>query len=78
MDTLAMALAADKKLDQAVELQKKALAIAPDSPVLKLGLARMYVQAGQKAQARELLEPLSQLGDKFQDYAEVKSLLSTL
>lgn len=78
MDTLAMALAAEKKLDQAVELQKKALAIAPDSPVLKLGLARIYVQAGQKPQARELLESLSQLGDKFQDHAEVRSLLSTL
>jgi putative PEP-CTERM system TPR-repeat lipoprotein len=78
MDTLAMALAADKKLDQALELQKKALTLAPDSPVIKLGLARLYVQGGQKAQARELLEPLSQLGDKFQDHTEVKTLLSAL
>jgi predicted Zn-dependent protease len=78
MDTLAMALAAEKKLDQAIEVQKKALAIAPDSPVLKLGLARLYLQGGQKPQARELLEPLSQLGDKFQDHAEVKTLLSGL
>jgi Tfp pilus assembly protein FimV len=43
---------------------------------LKLGLARLYVQAGQKAQARELLEPLDKLGDKFRDHAEVKSLMA--
>ena len=76
MDTYALALAADKQLDKALELQKKALALAPDNPALKLGLARLYVQAGQKAQARELLEPLSQLGDKFREQAEVKSLLA--
>ena len=78
MDTLAMALAAEKKLDQALEIQKKALALAPESSVLRLGLARLYVQTGQKAQARELLESLGKLGDKFAEQAEVKSLLAGL
>lgn len=78
MDTLAMALAAEKKLDQALEIQKKALALAPDSNVVRLGLARLYVQAGQKAQARDLLEPLSKLGKKFPEHAEVKSLVAGL
>jgi tetratricopeptide (TPR) repeat protein len=76
MDTWAFALAADKQIDKALELQKKALELAPENPTMKLGLARLYVQAGQKAQARELLESLDKLGDKFRDQAEVKSLMS--
>ncbi|HET9978254.1 MAG TPA: XrtA/PEP-CTERM system TPR-repeat protein PrsT [Burkholderiaceae bacterium] len=78
MDTLAFALAADKQLDKALALQKKALALAPESPTLRLGMARLHVQAGQKAQARQLLEPLELMGDKFRDQAEVKRLLAAL
>jgi cellulose synthase operon protein C len=78
MDTLALVLAAEKRIDQALELQKKALAIAPDSHTLRLTLARLHVQAGQKPQARELLEALVKLGEKFPDHAEVKNLLASL
>ena len=78
MDTLALALAAEKRIDQALELQKKALALAPDSNVLRLTMARLHVQAGQKPQARELLESLAKLGDKFPDQADVKALLAGL
>lgn len=78
MDTLALALAAEKRIDQAMELQKKALALAPDSDTLRLTLARLYLQAGQKPQARELLETLAKLGDKFSEQAEVKSLVAGL
>ena len=41
-------------------------------------LARLHVQAGQKPQARELLEALAKFGDKFPEQAEVKSLLAGL
>jgi len=78
MDTLAYALAADKQVDKAVELQKKVVGMAPDNPTFRLGLARLHVQAGQKAQARELLEALDKMGDKFNGQAEVKRLLTTL
>jgi putative PEP-CTERM system TPR-repeat lipoprotein len=78
MDTLAVALAADKQVDKAIEVQKKVVELAPDEPTFRLGLARMYVQAGQKAPARELLDALDKLGDKFKDQAEVKRLLGTL
>lgn len=78
MDTLALVLAAEKRVDQALELQKKALAIAPESNALRLTLARLHVQAGQKPQARELLESLDKLGEKFPEHAEVKSLLASL
>jgi cellulose synthase operon protein C len=78
MDTLAYALAADKQIDKAVELQKKVVGMAPDNPTFRLGLARLHVQAGQKTQARELLESLDKMGDKFDGQAEVKRLLATL
>ena len=78
MDTMALALAADKRVDQAIELQKKALALSPESSTLKLTMARLHVQAGQKPQARELLESLTKLGDKLPEQAEVKSLLASL
>ncbi len=78
MDTLALALAADKRVDQAMELQKKALALAPASNTLRLTMARLHIQAGQKPQARELLEALAKFGDKLPEQGEVKSLLQTL
>ena len=78
MDTLALALAAEKRVDQAIELQKKALALAPASSTLRLTMARLHIQAGQKPQARELLEALAKLGDKLPEQGEVKSLLETL
>ena len=78
MDTLAMALAADKRVDQAIELQKKALLLAPDRNSLRLNLARFHIQAQQRPEARELLEALDKLGDKLPERAEVKALLASL
>jgi cellulose synthase operon protein C len=78
IDTLALALAADKQIDKAIDAQKRAIELAPDNPGLRLGLARLHVQAGQKGQARALLEPLERLGDNFRDHAEVKRLLAAL
>jgi putative PEP-CTERM system TPR-repeat lipoprotein len=78
MDTLALALAAEKKLPQAVELQKSAIARSPNDPTLKLTLARLLIQAGDKAYARAELEELAKLGDRFRDQAEVARLLKTL
>ena len=78
MDTMALALAAERRIDEAVGLQKRALALAPDSNTLRLTLARLYIQAGQKPQARELLELLSKLGEKLPEHADVKSLLAGL
>ena len=78
MDTLALALAADKKLPQAIELQKSAIARAPNDPSLKLTLARLLIQSGDKAYARAELEELAKLGDKFRGQDEVSKLLATL
>ncbi|MFN8892700.1 MAG: tetratricopeptide repeat protein, partial [Betaproteobacteria bacterium] len=78
MDTLALALAADKKLPQAIEVQKSAISRAPDDPGLKLTLARLLIQSGDKAYARAELEDLAKLGSRVRDQAEVGKLLATL
>jgi putative PEP-CTERM system TPR-repeat lipoprotein len=78
MDTLANALAGDKQIDKALVVQKRAVELAPENDNLRLGLARMYIQAGQKNQARDVLVPLEKLGDQFAGHAQVKQLLGAL
>jgi predicted Zn-dependent protease len=78
MDTLAWVLALDNQVPRAVELQKRAMAKAPQDQGLRLTLAKIYLQGGDKAQARTELEALAAQGEKFGAQAEVKQLLSTL
>jgi putative PEP-CTERM system TPR-repeat lipoprotein len=78
MDTLATALAADGQLGRALELQKKALSLAPQEQVLRLNLARLLLQSGDKSAARTELKTLEKLGDKFPAQAEVGRLMQTL
>lgn len=78
MDTLALALAADKRLDEAVDWQRKALALAPDRPSLRLNLAKLLVQSGNKDAARAELQILAKLGEGFAQQAEVSEILKTL
>ncbi|HSQ72947.1 MAG TPA: XrtA/PEP-CTERM system TPR-repeat protein PrsT [Rubrivivax sp.] len=78
MDTLAYVLALEKQPQRAVELQKKAMAQAPQNNGLRLTLARIYLENGDKVNARTELETLAKLGDKFGAQDEVKKLLATL
>jgi len=78
LDTLAMALAAEKQFPRAIETQKKAIQRNPKDPGLQLGLARLYIQSGDKAQARTELQSLAKLGDKFRGQGEVAELLKTV
>lgn len=78
IDTLASALAADKQLPKAIEAQKRAVALEPKDPGMSLRLAKLYIQAGDKALARNELDALARLGDKFTGQAEVAALLKTL
>jgi putative PEP-CTERM system TPR-repeat lipoprotein len=75
LDTLALALAADKQVDKALTLQRKTLEMAPEDPTLRLTLARLLLQSGDKAKARTELEALAKLGKRFRDQAEVAALL---
>lgn len=78
MDTLALALAADKQLPKALETQRKAIEIAPGDMGLRLSLAKIAIQAGDKTLARNELERLAALGTKLHYHADVTRLLKTL
>ncbi len=77
-DTLAMTLAANMQLDQALVVQKKAVEMVPGDNLLRLNLARLAIQAGDKTLARTELDRLKALGPSFAGQAEVTRLLQTL
>lgn len=82
LDTLAQALGSENKLSKAVEMQKRALALAPGNADLRLTLASLLIQAGDKTLARIELESLAKIGSGFARQDEVarlqQSLASTL
>jgi len=78
LDTLALALAADKQYAKAIEIQRHAMGIAPENYSLRLTLAKVGIQAGDKAMARKELLALQELGAKFDSQVEVKKLLEGL
>lgn len=78
LDTLALALAADNQVPRALALHKKTLERKPDDPSLHLTLARLYLQSGDKVQARAELDKLAKLGAKFREQAEVAELLKSV
>ncbi|MDC6166081.1 XrtA/PEP-CTERM system TPR-repeat protein PrsT [Paucibacter sp. XJ19-41] len=78
MDTLATALAAEGRVERALELQRKALSLAPEQQVLRLNLAKLLLQAGNKPAAMAELKTLEKLGDKFPAHTEVDRLLKTI
>lgn len=78
MDTLALALAAEGQATKGVEVMKKAMALENTNPQLRFNLAKLLIQAGDKAGAKTELTTLSQLGTKFPRQGEVTELLKTL
>jgi putative PEP-CTERM system TPR-repeat lipoprotein len=78
MDTLATALAAEGKPREAVEVMRKALVLDGKNPQLRLSYARLLIETGDKAAARNELSELAKLGDKFSSQDQVKLLLSRL
>jgi len=78
MDTLATILADEQKVPQAIELQARAVSMQPGNPALRLGLARLYMRAGDKSLARKELDSLRQLGEKFSGREEVERLWGQL
>ena len=78
LDTLVHALAADNQLAKAIETAKAVLVLAADEPAYRLNLARLYVRAGEKANAKAELERLVSLGTKFARQSEVGELLKSL
>ena len=78
MDTLAMLLSAKGDYTKALEWENKALALQPENGQMKLNLAKIHARGGNKVLARQQLEQLARLGEKFPAQAEVARLLKTL
>jgi cellulose synthase operon protein C len=78
MDTMATVLMEKGDFKNAVDWQTRALKLQPNNAVLKLNLARIHIQAGNKEPAKKELNELAALGDKFPGQAEVARLLKTL
>ncbi len=64
LDTLATALAADKRLPEALAMQQKAVDVAPGDAALRFHLAKLALQAGDKALARRELDRLVAMGSR--------------
>ena len=75
MDTLAMLLAGNGDIKRAIELQNKALALQPTNAGLRLNLAKIYIQSGDKARAKTELEKLVKTRDEFAGRAEADCCL---
>lgn len=78
IDTLAMLLADKQDYKKAIELQTKAMGLQANNLLFKLNMAKIYAKAGQKTEARQLLDDLAKQGDKFAGQAEVEKLRATL
>ncbi len=77
-DTLALALAAENQPAKALDLQKRVVAQSPGSPAFRLTLAKIYLQSGDKTQARVELEGLLKPGRDFPGRAEASALMKSL
>lgn len=78
MDTLAQALAAEGQAAKGLQVQRDAVAKAPDDDGLRINLARIAVKAGDKGLARSELERLVAKGPLGPWHGEATRMLKTL
>ena len=77
-DTLGALLLAKGEVKRGLELIKKANSLAPRDSMIQLSLAKALIKAGDKADAKGLLDELAARGEKFTAYDEVQELLKRL
>lgn len=79
MDTLGTLLVEQgKDVERGLSLLAKALEQAPQAGELRLNYAKALLKAGKSSAAKQELETLARLGDKFSAHAEVAALLKGL
>lgn len=78
MDTLASAYAAENRLTEAIEWQRKAITLTPGAAHYRFKLAKWLASSGDKAGARVELDILAKLGNKFPEQAQAATLLKSL
>lgn len=78
MDTLATIHSSRKEHDKAISVQREVVKLQPENPLFRMNLAKIYINAGDKLNARQELDRLAAMGGKFSGRAEVESMLKTL
>jgi len=78
LDTLAGAYASEGRLTDALDTQRQAVALAPNNLTLRLNLAKIYLQTGDKPKARAELLAVAGTGDKTAVNREASLLLASL
>ena len=78
MDTLAMLLSDKNDYPKALEWQTKAVALQPQNTLFKLNMAKIHIKGGKKDLAKQELDELAKLGDKFPAQSEVAIMLKSL
>ncbi len=78
MDTLAIILAGKNDFAKASALLNQAILLQPANGDFRLSLAKIYIKSGEKAKAKDELDILSRLGDKYPAHAEVSTLMKSL
>lgn len=78
LDTLALAQASENRLSDAIATQRRAVQLAPDTPEMRLTLAKLLLESGEKANAKEELDKLKRLGQGFKQHDEVSRMLNAM
>ena len=78
LDTLALALARDKQFDKAIEVMRQATSLAPTDAPLRINLARLLAEAGNKDAAKTELHEMIKSGSTFARQDEARALLNSL
>jgi predicted Zn-dependent protease len=79
MDTLGTLLVEQgKDVERGLLLLAKAVELAPQAADVRLNYARALLKTGKSAPAKQELETLAKLGDKFPAQAEVAAMLKGL
>jgi putative PEP-CTERM system TPR-repeat lipoprotein len=78
MDTLGMLLVERGESKRGLELLAQAVELQPKAATIRLNYAKALLKSGDKATARQQLEELAKLGDRFPGQAEVAALMKGL
>ncbi|URI10437.1 PEP-CTERM system TPR-repeat protein PrsT [Aquincola tertiaricarbonis] len=78
LDTLAKALAAENQMPRALEVMKQAVSLRETDSALRLELAKLYVQSGDKAAAKTELQKIAQAPEASAAKSEAQRMLQAL
>lgn len=78
LDTLAFVLGEVGQFSRGIDVAKSAIRQAPEYPHFRLTIARLYIRANDKTNAKAELDKLAELGTKFSRQSEVAELQKLL